>query len=187
MEEESTTAQPTAEEQAQPKSYTQEEVDALLQKEGDRRVTEALKKADKKKQAAVQEAAKLAKMDEAQRYEYELEQREKAIRDKEAQLALAENKATAAGILSNRGINPDLVGLVVAEDADTMNENINLLERAFKASVKTEVEKRLASTTPKKNLPLDKSLTREDFRKMPLTSRARLKEQHPDLYQSLIS
>lgn len=79
------------------------------------------------------------------------------------------------------------MGLVVAEDADTMNENINLLERAFKASVKTEVEKRLASTTPKKNLPLDKSLTREDFRKMPLTSRARLKEQHPDLYQSLIS
>ena len=32
----------------QPKTYTQEEVDKLLQQESDRRVTEALKKANKK-------------------------------------------------------------------------------------------------------------------------------------------
>lgn len=167
------------------KTYSQEEVDKLLQQEGDRRVTEALKKADKKKAQAIQEATKLAKMDEAQRYQYELEQREKAIAAKESALALAENKATAASILSNRGISPDLVGLVVAEDADTMNDNINLLEKAFKASVKAEVEKRLSSSTPKKNLPLDSSITKEQFRKMPLSAQARLKAENPDIYKSL--
>lgn len=177
------TVEPTAEQEA--KTYTQEEVDKLLQQEGDRRVTEAMKKADKKKAIAVQEAAKLAKMDEAQRYQYELEQREKAIAAKESELALAENKATAASILSNRGISADLVSLVVAEDADTMSENINLLEKAFKASVKAEVEKRLSTSTPKKNLPMDSAITKEQFRKMPLSQQAALKMEQPDLYQSL--
>ena len=39
-----------------PKTYTQEEVDALLQKEADRRVTEALKKQERKNADKVREA-----------------------------------------------------------------------------------------------------------------------------------
>ena len=39
----------TVTEENTPKTYTQEEVNRLLQQEGDRRVTEALKKAEKKK------------------------------------------------------------------------------------------------------------------------------------------
>lgn len=167
------------------RTYTQAEVDELLQKEGDKRVTAAMKKAEKKNQARIQEATKLAKMDEEQRYQYELEQREKAIAEKERELALAENKATASQILANRGISADLVSLVVAEDADTMNENINLLEKAFKESVKGEVEKRLSSTTPKKNLPMDTAITKETFRAMPLHKQAQLKAEQPQLYAEL--
>lgn len=167
------------------KTYTQEEVDALLQKEGDRRVTEAMKKASKKADKRVEEAKKLAKMDDQQRYEYELKQREDAIASKERDLALAENKAEAAKVLANHGLSADLVSLVVAEDADTMSENINLLDKAFKASVKAEVERRLASKTPKKNLPLDKGITKEEFRKMSLSQQARLKRDNPDLYDQL--
>ena len=81
----------------QPKTYTQEEVDKLLQQESDRRVTEALKKANKKNQEKLREAEKLSKMNDQEKYEYELEQREKAIADKEHELALAENKAIAMG------------------------------------------------------------------------------------------
>ena len=57
------------------KTYTQEEVDALLQREADRRVTAALKKQESK----TREAEKLAKMNDEQKFQYELEQREKAI------------------------------------------------------------------------------------------------------------
>lgn len=167
------------------KTYTQEEVDKLLQSEADRRVSEAMKKAERKKEAAIKEATKLAKMDEEQRYQYELEQREKAIADKERELALAENKATASMVLSNRGMSAELVSLVVAEDADTMNSNINLLEKAFKASVKAEVEKRLATSTPKKNLPLDAAITKDSFRKMSLSQQAEIYRTNPDLYNTL--
>ena len=61
------------------KTYTQEELDSLLQQETDRRVTEALKKAERKKQDEIKEAEKLARMNEAEKFQYELEQREKTM------------------------------------------------------------------------------------------------------------
>lgn len=177
--------QATETQESTPRTYTEEEVRELLQKEGDKRVSEAMKKAERKSQAKIKEAAKLAQMNEEQKFQYELEQREKAIEAKEKELALAENKATASQILADRGISAQLVDMVVAEDADEMMENINRLDNAFKASVKAEVEKRLATKTPKKNLPLDTHITKEQFRAMPLSQQAELYKTNPDLYKQL--
>jgi len=168
-----------------PKTYTQEEVDALLQSETDRRVTSALKKAEEKNRAKVREAQKLSEMNAQQKYEYELEQREAAIRAKEIELTLAENKAEATKILADKGLSPDLVDLVVAEDAETMAGNISTLDKAFKQSVKAEVERRLGSNTPKKNLPPDETITRERFAQMTLREQADLYNNNPELYKAL--
>ncbi|MBM6776029.1 DUF4355 domain-containing protein [Collinsella tanakaei] len=168
-----------------PKTYTEEEVRELLQKEGDKRVTEAMKTAERKNKAKIKEAEKLARMNEEQKFQYELEQREKAIEEKERELALAENKATASQILADRGISPSLVDFVVAEDAEDMKANIDLLDKAFKASVRAEVEKRLASKTPKKNPSMGTSITKEQFKAMPLSQQAALYRENPDLYMSL--
>lgn len=164
------------------KTYTQEEVDALLQSEADRRVSEALKKADKKREAAVKEAEKLAKMNEEEKFKYELEQREKVIAEKERKMALMENKNEAMNALASRGISTVLADFVVAEDAETMMENIKMLEDEFKKSVKAEVEKRLAGTTPKKNLETD-AMDKAAFRQLPIQKQAELYEQNPDLYK----
>ena len=154
------------EETSTPKTYTEEEVQELLQRETDRRVTSALKKQEKKNADAVREAQKLAQMNEQEKFVYQLEQREKAIAEKEKELALAENKAEAGKILAEKGLSLSLVDFVVAEDADTMSANIKTLEQAFKQSVKAEVEKRLMSNKPKKNLPTDKPIDKEQFLKM---------------------
>ena len=135
----------------EPRTYSQEEVDALLQAEVDRRITSALKKQEKKTQEKIKEAEKLAQLNEEEKYKYQLEQREKALEEKERKMALMENKAEASNALNSRGISISLADLVVAEDADTMMENIKLLEEEFKKSVKAEVEKRLAGNSPKKN------------------------------------
>lgn len=169
------------------KTYTQEEVDALLQREGDRRVTDALKKAERKNADKVREAQKLAQMDSQQKYEYELEQREKAIEEKEKALALAENKNIASKILADKGLSLDLVDFVIAEDAETMNSNIRLLEKAFKDSVKREVEKRLGSSAPKKNLPPDETITKEQAKKMGIRERQQLLMNNPELYNQLFN
>ena len=167
------------------RTYSQEEVDELLQKEGDRRVSEAQKKWSRKTEAKVAEAQKLATMNEEQKYQYELESREKAIAEKEAALALAENKATASTVLADKGISAKLVDLVVAEDADTMMSNITLLEKAFKESVKAEVERRLATSTPKKNLPTDTAITRESFSKMSIAQQTEIYQNNPELWKTL--
>ena len=169
------------------KTYTQEEVDALLQREGDRRVTDALKKAERKNADKVREAQKLAQMDSQQKYEYELEQREKAIEEKEKALALAENKNEASKILADKGLSLSLVDFVIAEDAETMNSNIRLLEKAFKDSVKREVEKRLGSSAPKKNLTPDKTITKEQAKKKGIRERQQLLMNNPELYAQLFN
>lgn len=164
-----------------PKTYTQEEVDALLQKEGDRRVTEALKKAERKQADRAKEAEKLARMNATEKYEYELEQREKAIAEKERALALAENKNAASKILAEKDIDLALVDFVVAEDAETMNENIKKLVKAISASV----AKRLAGRAPLKAPDPAEGLTKEAFNKMTLKEQNDLFKSDPDLYRRM--
>ena len=169
------------------KTYTQEEVDKMLQSEVDRRITSALKKQAKNNEAKIKEAQKLAQMNESEKFQYELEQREKAIAEKEKALALAENKNEAGKILADKGLSLSLVDFVVAEDAETMNSNIRLLEKAFKDSVKREVEKRLGSSAPKKNLPPDETITKEQAKKMGIRDRQQLLMNNPELYAQLFN
>lgn len=169
------------------KTYTQEEVDKMLQSEVDRRITSALKKQAKNNEAKIKEAQKLAQMNESEKFQYELEQREMAIAEKEKALALAENKNEAGKILADKGLSLSLVDFVVAEDAETMNSNIRLLEKAFKDSVKREVEKRLGSSAPKKNLPPDETITKEQAKKMGIRDRQQLLMNNPELYNQLFN
>ena len=169
----------------EPRTYSQEEVDALLQAEVDRRITSALKKQEKKNQEKIKEAEKLAQLNE-EKYKYQLEQREKALEEKERKMALMENKAEASNALNSRGISISLADLVVAEDADTMMENIKLLEEEFKKSVKAEVEKRLAGNSPKKNLGNSNEMTKEEFRKLSIGQQSRLLEENPKIYEQFL-
>lgn len=167
------------------KTYTQEEVDKMLQSEVDRRITSALKKQAKSNEAKIKEAQKLAQMNESEKFQYELEQREKAIEEKEKALALAENKNEASKILADKGLSLSLVDFVVAEDAETMNDRIKVLDKAFKESVKREVEKRLGSSAPKKNLPPDETITKEQAKKMTIIQRQNLLNSNPELFAQL--
>ena len=180
-----TTTEATATETTEKPSYTKEEVEALLQREGDRRVSEALKKQERKFSEKAKESERLARMNESEKYEYQLAQREKAIEEKERQLLLSENKNEAGKILAEKGLSLSLVDFVVAENADEMADKIRLLERAFKSSVKAEVEKRLGSTTPKKALEDDSTLTKDAFRKLSIAEQQEIYNNNPALYKQL--
>lgn len=163
------------------KTFTEAEVQSMI----DQRVTQALKTAERKNQAKIREAEKLAKMNDDDRREYDYQQRMAALEAKEREFALLENKNEASKILADKGLSLALVDFIVAEDAETMNNNIKILENAFKQSVKAEVEKRMAGNTPKKNLPLDQPITKEAFRKMSASEMMNLARTNPDLYNQL--
>ena len=173
----------TEEVETEERVYTQAEVDELLQKETDRRVTSALRKQEQKNSEKLREAERLSKMSAEEQYRYELDKREAAIAEKERQLTLAENKNAASKILADKGLDLSLVDLVLADDADAMNANIKLLEKAFKASVKNEVENRLKSKSPTQTLDTSREYTKADMTKMSLKEMQELYKTQPELFQ----
>lgn len=171
----------TQQQEGQVKMYTEAE----MQQYADRRVTQAMKTAEQKQLKKEREAEKLSRMNEHEKLEYQLQLREEAIAEKEKALALMENKAEASKILAEKGLSTELVDFIVAEDAETMNNNIKILSQAFDRSVKAEIEKRLASKAPRQNLPLDKPIGQAEFRKMGAVQLAMLQRDNPELYEQL--
>lgn len=169
------------------RTYTQAELDQLLQAETDRRVNQALAKQEKKNAEKLKEAEKLAKMSATEKFQYELEQRERAIAEKEKALAMAENKNEASKILADKGISLALVDFVVDESADVMNERIKLLDIEFKKSVRAEVERRLggSNNAPKTSTSIPTSITPEAFANMLPPERQKLANTDRDLYDQL--
>ena len=162
--------------------YTDEEIEMIKQKVGDQRVSQAMKSLEKKQR----ESNKLKNMTEEERYSYELEQKERDLEERENKLILAENRTACMDILAKKGLDMSLVDFVVAPTADEMDEKIKVLEKAFKASVKKEVEKRLVSSTPKMNLPDKDNMTKADLSKMSVRELQLFKNAQPQLYSELM-
>lgn len=164
------------------RTYSQEEVNELLQKEGDRRVTEALKKQEKK----LSEQNKLAMMNEQEKFQYQLEQREKAIAEKEEQLAMAEMRQATSAILAEKGLPVSLTDIITSKDAEATKTAIQSLEKAFKEAVKSEVEKRIGSAAPKVSETAQNGIDSKTFSKMSLSERAKLAQDSPEIYNNLM-
>lgn len=167
------------------KTYTESEVQALLQREGDRRVTNALKKQQKEFEAKQAEADKLRAMDENQRKEYEYTQKLQELEQREREFTVAQNKLEATKVLANRELPIEFVDYIVAEDADTMMENINTFERLFKAAVADAVAKKIASPAPKGGSVKQTGMTKEEFRKLSVAQQSELFRTNPELYRQM--
>ena len=83
-------------------------------------------------------------------------------------------------VLADKGLDLSLVDLVVADEAEVMNTKIQLLDKAFKKSVKAEVEKRLASKAPQTNIDANKNYTTKDFAEMSLDQIAEVLKANAD-------
>jgi F0F1-type ATP synthase alpha subunit len=167
------------------KTYTESEVQALLQREGDRRVSSALKKQQKEFERQTAEADKLRDMDESQRKEYEYTQRLQELENKEREFAIAQNKLEATKVMANRELPIEFVDYIVAEDAETMMENITAFERAFKSAVADAVAKKIASPAPKSGSAKQTGMTKEEFRKLSVAQQTEIFRTNPELYKQM--
>lgn len=167
-------------EQEQEKTYTQAEVDALLQKEGDRRVSQALKK----KQAEFDEAQKLASMSVNEKQEYEYNQRLKALEEREATIERQELVNEAAKQISSKGLPVEVTDFLVGKDAETTAANIKTFQTVFNKAVEQAVVAKLATGAPNRS-NVKEGLSKEDFKKMSLQQQAELYKTQPDVYKQL--
>lgn len=175
----------TGEENVVEKTYTESEVQALLQREGDRRVSSALKKQQKEFERKTAEADKLRDMDESQRKEYEYTQRLQELENKEREFAVAQNKLEATKVMANRELPIEFVDYIVAEDAETMMENITTFERLFKGAVADAVAKKIASPAPKTGSAKQTGMTKEEFKKLSVAQQTEIFRSNPELYKQM--
>ena len=164
------------------KTYTQEEVMALLQKESDRRVTEALKKQATKYEKQIS----LSKLDDNERAKAEKDNRIAELEEQLAQFHIEKNKSELKSVLASRGLNAQFADIItITDDIEASQANIDTLDKLFKAAVKAEVEKRLAGNAPKGNGGAPAEITKETAKKMTMAELNKLAETNPELFNKI--
>lgn len=170
--------------QEEVKTYTQDEVLALLQSESDKRVNQALAK--QKRQYEKQ--LSLSKLDGDERAKAEKDNRIAELEEQLAQFQVERNKSELKSVLSSRGLSAEFADIVaISDDIEASQANIDKLDKLFKAAVRAEVEKRLAGNTPKGNGTGTTEITKESAKKMSMAEMNKLANENPELFAKLFN
>ena len=177
------TANNVASTQEENKTYTSDEVMALLQAESDRRVQQALKTQAKK----YEKQLSLSKLDGDEREKAEKDNRIAELEERLAQYEIEKNRSELKSVLSSRGLSAEFADIIVInDDIETSQANIDKLDKLFKKAVKDEIEKRLAGNAPKGNIGgASAEYTKENAKKMSLAEMNKLAKADPDKFKAL--
>ena len=167
------------------KTYTQEEVLALLQSESDRRVAQALKSQQKK----FEKQLSLSKLDGTEREKAEKDNRIAELEEQLAQFTIERNKSELKSVLSSRGLSAEFADIItITDDIEASQANIEKLDKLFKAAVRAEVERRLANNAPKGNgNGANVEITKDSAKKMTMAELNELAANNPELFSKLFS
>ena len=176
------TDSPATEEET--KTYTADEVMALLQSESDKRVTAALKK----QQAKYEKQLSLSKLDGDERAKAEKDNRIAELEEQLAQFHIERNKSELKSVLSSRGLSAEFADIIsISDDIEASQSNIDKLDKLFKTAVKAEVEKRLAGNAPKGNGAAPAEITKESAMKMSMAELQTLEKTNPELFNKIFN
>lgn len=168
------------------KTYTQEEVLALLQSETDKRVNQALAKQQKK----FDKQLSLSKLDGDERAKAEKDSRIAELEEQLANFQIERNRSELKSVLSSRGLSAEFADIInISDDIEASQANIDKLDKLFKAAVKAEVEKRLAGSGRdiKGNGASTTEITKESAMKMSMAELNELASKNPELFNKLFN
>lgn len=128
------------------KKYTDEEVDALIE----RKFAEWQKKHEKQK-AKQDEAERLRNMSDQERKDHEMEELRKQVDALQKKETMSKMSTTARAMLSAKGITVDdaLVSMMISEDADATKSAVDAFITAFQDAVSKAVKDALKGEPPK--------------------------------------
>lgn len=165
-------------------TYTQEEVLAMIQRETDKRVTQALKTQQKKYEKEIS----LSKLDGDERAKAEKDNRIAELEEQLAKFNVERNRSELKSVLSSRGLSAEFADIVlISDDIEASQANIDKLDKLFKAAVRAEVEKRIAGSSPKGNGGGSAAINKETAKKMSIAEMSALAQSDPELYKQLFN
>lgn len=172
------------EEKTTEKTFTQSQLDEIIQKEK----AKAKRSAEKEYQAKMDEAEKLRKMNEVQKAEYEQEKQRAYIAELEAKINRSGLEREASKMLSEGGIVADdkILSIVVKDTAESTQEAVEGFVALVNELADKKVGEKLKGKTPKKMEDTSAGeITKEQFNKMGYQSRNELLQNNPELYRKL--
>ena len=172
------------EEKTTEKTFTQSQLDEIIQKEK----AKAKRSAEKEYQAKMDEAEKLRKMNEVQKAEYEQEKQRAYIAELEAKINRSGLEREASKMLSEGGIVVDdkILSIVVKDTAESTQEAVEGFVALVNELADKKVGEKLKGKTPKKMEDTSAGeITKEQFNKMGYQSRNELLQNDPELYHKL--
>lgn len=167
------------------RTFTQEEVDKMVQKRMARYDRDHQKEVDD----ARSEATRLAKMNKDQQKDYKLQQAEQAREEALSKLARYEMRDTARQQLIDGGYkNPtdEDIDLIVTEKAETTKANGEAFLKAVERIRQSVRDELLQGNTPQINGTKIKVPTLDEFKKMSYAERVDLKTKNPQVYDKLV-
>ena len=175
---------------AEPKTFTQEEVDAqvnaVIGKER-ARSEKALKNMQDQLQT-LQQAQDLAGLNEQEQLQKKLDDEMKKREALEKEINATTIKNEALSIFSERELPASMINLVMTDDAESTLERINVLDAEVKKLVETrvqnEVDKRLKGTPPQTG-KMDADLANNPFLTDNITAQMQLMKSNPELATKL--
>lgn len=132
------------------KTFTQEDLNKILSDRLAKERAKWEKDFQTKLQEAKTEAEKLAKMNAEQKAEYERQKREEELARRESEITRRELRATALETLAEKGLPKTLADILNYTDAESTNNSIEAVEKAFREAVEAAVNERLKGTPPSK-------------------------------------
>lgn len=179
----------------EPKTFTEEDVQKMLQSESDKRVAQALKTAQEKwekefkekLEAEKSEAEKLAKMSEQERLQAEFDKKVRTFEEERKQFQKQQLEMQTVKELSAIGLPVEFSNFVLADNAESIKTNIDTFKSQWEQAIEKAVNERLTGTTPKNGTKQATGITKEQFKAMNILEKSKLAQENPELYQQLRS
>lgn len=180
----------------EPKTFTQDELNGILEdrlnrqaKSFDKKLVEAQKKAVDDYKASIEEDKRLANMSEKDRLNEQLAQAQKEIENLKAKQQRADMLKETRHQLNAKEINVTdaVLEMIATDNAETTQENILAVETWLNDLHKEWETSRAKGRTPQSMTisNTDKTTTKEEFDRMTSSERSALFQSNPELFNKL--
>ena len=164
------------------KTYTEEEVLALIQSEADKRVSQALNTQKKKYEKQIS----LSKLDDEAREKAEKDDKIAELEQKLAQMTIESNRSELKSTLGARGLDPRFADLLnITDNTEDNQKVISDFDKIWKAAINAEVENRISGNSLKHYSTSPSEMTKESYNKMSLSEQSSYIQAHPEFKQTI--
>ena len=165
------------------KTFTQDELDRIVQERVKRAVAKAQKDAEDKIKQAQSEGERLAKLTKDERAKEEEAKRLADLEAREKAIAVKELRIETQSLLSDEGLPIEFLDVVMADTAESVKENIASIRKVFDEAVEKRVNERLTQDKPRRGATAGAMTKAEILAVKDVSERQRLIAENLELFR----